>query len=33
MGQIIWTEPALEDVSCILQYVARDSPRYAENLG
>jgi toxin ParE1/3/4 len=32
MGQIAWTEPALDDVQRILDYVARDSARYAEKL-
>jgi addiction module RelE/StbE family toxin len=32
MGQVIWTEPALDDVRHILQYVARDSVRYSEKL-
>jgi addiction module RelE/StbE family toxin len=33
MGQVIWTEPALDDVRHILEYVSRDSARYAETLG
>src|SRR4051812_23756416 len=33
MGQVRWTEPALDDVRHILEYVARDSPRYSEKLG
>ena len=33
MGQVIWTEPALDDVQHILEYVSRDSVRYAEKLG
>lgn len=32
MGRVIWTEPALADVHDILQFVGRDSPRYAQKL-
>lgn len=32
MGQVVWTEPALEDVREILQFVAKDSPKYALRL-
>ena len=33
MGQVYWTEPALDDVRDILNYVSRDSPAYAARLG
>lgn len=33
MGQVIWTEPALEDVRRIVEYIAFDSPAYAESEG
>lgn len=33
MGRVIWTEPALIDVHEIVQFVAKDSPRYAQKLG
>jgi addiction module RelE/StbE family toxin len=32
MGQIIWTDPALDDVKEILTFVGKDSPQYAEVL-
>src|SRR2546426_10999309 len=33
MGKVIWTEPALEDLRAIFDFVARDSPTYALRLG
>lgn len=27
--RVVWTRPALQDVSAIREYIARDSPRYA----
>lgn len=32
MGRIIWTEPALADVQEIVEFIARDSRRYAEQV-
>ena len=32
MGRISWSEPALDDVRQIVEYVARDSRRYAVRL-
>ncbi len=29
MTRVVWTRPALQDVSAIRDYIARDSPRYA----
>jgi toxin ParE1/3/4 len=33
MAAVIWTGPALADLRPIIEYVARDSPTYAERLG
>jgi plasmid stabilization system protein ParE len=33
MGQVLWTEPALDDLREILAFIARDSPAYAARLG
>ena len=33
MAQVIWTEPALEDLRDIISFVAKDSPSYAAKLG
>lgn len=33
MGQIVWTEPAIADLADIVDYIARDSPRYAIQTG
>jgi toxin ParE1/3/4 len=33
MGRVIWAEPALEDVREILEFVGKDSRRYALKLG
>jgi toxin ParE1/3/4 len=32
MGQVHWTESALDDLTDIANFVARDSPAYAERL-
>jgi addiction module RelE/StbE family toxin len=32
MGRVAWTEPALDDVREIIQFIAKDSPRYAVKL-
>jgi plasmid stabilization system protein ParE len=32
MGRIVWTEPALDDVREIVRFIARDSPRHAEQV-
>lgn len=29
---VIWTEPAFQDLEEIVDYIRRDSPRYAENV-
>ncbi|HAK97540.1 MAG TPA: type II toxin-antitoxin system RelE/ParE family toxin [Planctomycetes bacterium] len=33
MGQVIWTETALSDLRGIVEYIAKDSPIYAERFG
>lgn len=33
MGRIVWTEPAIADLKGIMDYIARDSPRYALQTG
>ena len=33
MAQVIWTEPALDDLRAIVEFVARDSAAYAARLG
>ena len=33
MAKVIWTEPALEDLSSVVHHIARDSPTYAARLG
>jgi toxin ParE1/3/4 len=33
MGQVHWSEPALDDLRDIVNFVARDSPAYAVKLG
>ena len=33
MGQVTWTEPALDDLRAIIDFVAKDSPAYAARLG
>ena len=32
MVQVIWTQPALEDLESIHEYLARDAARYAEEM-
>jgi len=32
MGQVHWSEPALDDLRDIVSFIARDSPAYAEKL-
>ena len=32
MGRVVWTEPALADVREIMQFIGKDSPRYAVKL-
>ena len=29
----MWTEPALDDLQAIVEFIARDSPAYAARLG
>jgi len=33
MVHVIWTDPAIEDLAEIVDYIARDSPRYAVRTG
>lgn len=33
MGQVRWSEPAIDDLRDTLNFVARDSPAYAAKLG
>ncbi|MBM4166420.1 MAG: type II toxin-antitoxin system RelE/ParE family toxin [Ignavibacteria bacterium] len=33
MARVVWTEPALKDLNEILDYIAKDSPVYAERFG
>jgi toxin ParE1/3/4 len=33
MVHVIWTDPAIEDLASIVDYIARDSPRYAIRTG
>jgi hypothetical protein len=33
MGRVIWTDPAIADLEDIMEYIARDSPRYALRVG
>jgi toxin ParE1/3/4 len=33
MGKVIWTDPALNDLHDIMEFVSRDSPAYAARLG
>ena len=32
MAKVIWGDPALDDVRSVIEFVARDSPVYAERL-
>jgi plasmid stabilization system protein ParE len=33
MGRVVWTDPAIADLEEIMSYIARDSPRYALDVG
>jgi toxin ParE1/3/4 len=33
MGRVVWTDPAIADLENIIDYIARDSPRYAIQVG
>ncbi len=33
MAQVVWTKSALKDLEIIINYIAMDSPRYAERFG
>jgi toxin ParE1/3/4 len=33
MGRIVWTDQAIDDLTGIMDYIARDSPRYALQTG
>ena len=33
MVKIFWTQTALKDLEIIVNYIAMDSPRYAEHIG
>jgi plasmid stabilization system protein ParE len=33
MGHVIWTDPAIADLEEIMYFIARDSPRYALDVG
>jgi toxin ParE1/3/4 len=33
VGRIVWTDPAVADLEEIVNYIARDSPRYALQVG
>jgi len=33
MGRVVWTDPAIDDLAEIIAYIARDSPRYALQVG
>ena len=33
MAKVDWTEPALKDLEIVINYIALDSPRYAERFG
>ncbi len=33
MAEVDWTEPALRDLEIVINYIAMDSPRYAERCG
>ncbi|MDX1943967.1 MAG: type II toxin-antitoxin system RelE/ParE family toxin [Pirellulaceae bacterium] len=33
MGHVVWTDPAIEDLTEIMDFIARDSPRYALQVG
>ena len=33
MGRVIWTDPAIDDLQEIIDFIARDSPQYALRMG
>jgi toxin ParE1/3/4 len=33
VGRVVWTDPAIDDLLRIMDYIARDSPRYALQVG
>src|SRR5207253_4745953 len=33
MGKVFWSEPAIEDLRSAVEYIAQDSPTYAERFG
>jgi plasmid stabilization system protein ParE len=33
MGRVVWTDPAIDDLGEIMDYIAKDSPRYALQIG
>ncbi len=33
MAKVVWTEPALNDIHDLIEYIARDSAVYAERFG
>ena len=33
MGKVIWTEPGLDDLGDVMDFLARDAPHYAERIG
>lgn len=33
MGRVVWTDPAIDDLQEIMDFIARDSPRYALRTG
>lgn len=33
MGRVVWTDPSIADLTGIMDYIARDSPRYALQTG
>jgi plasmid stabilization system protein ParE len=33
MGHVVWTDPAIADLEEIMDFIARDSPRYALDVG
>jgi toxin ParE1/3/4 len=33
MGRVVWTDPAIKDLEVVMDFIARDSPRYALQTG
>jgi plasmid stabilization system protein ParE len=33
MGKVIWTEPGLDDLGEVMEFLAKDAPAYAERIG